>query len=418
MPEFPGMERMSSQLCRSCALLICATVGATVVRVVVGGAFAASSSRVVFNRRPPASLFALRRMLEITRPLALVWRVVTAPLRRLPDLYILGEVRCGTTTLAALLRTRLAMQGPWTIWDVPLANEKESFYFVGHYFRVVSPWLYRLCFPLHTTRWLSQNFFRRPPAVLYEGCASYFSAPWAPSLVRKVTPRPVLVVCLREPVSQHVSWWRLEQGAHEWAIHGLGLGDAFLSLPSRRAYPPADFAGAIRLSRSSEVAAMWEAAEVLPEAWGDAWLQRLPEWAAPFPNGQLSAFDRMGRYADNIERWMRHFGPECFVFVSLDELEKGNTDAILNQIAAKCIDILGYGPQLLTTPHSHRTATDQPERMNASAAVPPHLEPDEATLRGLGEYYRPHNERLFALIGRDLGWHDDIRYWWYRSAAS
>ena len=53
-------------------------------------------------------------------------------------------------------------------------------------------------------------------------------------------------------------------------------------------------------------------------------------------------------------------------------------------------------------------------KLNESAPVPAHLEPDAQTLRELGAYYRPHNERLFALLGRDLGWHDDPRYWWYR----
>lgn len=79
-------------------------------------------------------------------------------------------------------------------------------------------------------------------------------------------------------------------------------------------------------------------------------LRRMPAWALPFPNGQLSAFDRMGRLADSIERWRAIFGAhrrptqtlplppsrppspplprlpgmlpgsECFVFVSLDEI--------------------------------------------------------------------------------------------------
>ena len=29
-------------------------------------------------------------------------------------------------------------------------------------------------------------------------------------------------------------------------------------------------------------------------------LARLPDWAVPLPNGQLSSFDRMGRYADTV----------------------------------------------------------------------------------------------------------------------
>ena len=45
------------------------------------------------------------------------------------------------------------------------------------------------------------------------------------------------------------------------------------------------------------------------------------------------------------------------------------------------------------------------------------LEPDDATLRELAAHYRPHNERLFALLGRDLGWHDDPKYWYYAPAG-
>ena len=56
-------------------------------------------------------------------------------------------------------------------------------------------------------------------------------------------------------------------------------------------------------------------------------------------------------------------------------------------------------------------------RLNESAPIAGGLEPTEQTLRELGAYYRPHNERLFRLIGRDLGWHDDARFPWYREAS-
>ena len=52
-----------------------------------------------------------------------------------------------------------------------------------------------------------------------------------------------------------------------------------------------------------------------------------------------------------------------------------------------------------------------------AGALPAALEPDDATLCELAAYYRPHNERLFALLGRDLGWHDDPKYWYYRPAG-
>jgi hypothetical protein len=46
------------------------------------------------------------------------------------------------------------------------------------------------------------------------------------------------------------------------------------------------------------------------------------------------------------------------------------------------------------------------------------LRPDGATLRALADYYRPHNERLFRRIGRDLGWHSDAqKYPYYHPPA-
>ena len=155
-------------------------------------------------------------------------RRTTAPLRCLPDVYVLGEVRCGTTTVASLLRDELGMAGPFTPWVHPLANEKESFFLVGHYWGYVPRWAYRMCFPLRLSHWWYRVVLGRPFAA-FEGCASYLSAPWAPALVRALTPRAVLVVCVREPVAQNLSWWRLEQAGMAWGS-SMGLGERFASL--------------------------------------------------------------------------------------------------------------------------------------------------------------------------------------------
>ena len=139
-------------------------------------AFARHATKTVFNRQPPLSLAYILSIAWVTRPLQLLWRVLTFWARvPAPDVYVLGEARCGTTTLCALLRSQLGMLGPFSIWDHPLANDKESFYFVGHIFGIVSPLLYRICLPLKLRR----------PAVVFEGCASYLCAPWVPMLVRR-----------------------------------------------------------------------------------------------------------------------------------------------------------------------------------------------------------------------------------------
>ena len=55
-----------------------------------GAAFAWHSCRVVFNRKPPLSLRVLSNLLGVTRPFGILWRALTAPLRTLPDVYVLG----------------------------------------------------------------------------------------------------------------------------------------------------------------------------------------------------------------------------------------------------------------------------------------------------------------------------------------
>ena len=411
---------------------------------VTGIAFARHATRVVFNRQL-TSFTTVIGLLRVTRPLQIAWRLATARLRCTPRLYILGEVRCGTTTLASLLRARLGLHGPFTPWDHPLANEKESFFFSGHYFGLVSPRMYSMCFPLRLVSWFHRRVLARP-IVSFDACASYLSSPWLPPLLRRTlclahpsSPLPVLVVCLREPVSQHVSWWRLEQGGMAWGT-SMGMGASWLGPPSRlERYPPATLREAVDLSRSEAVEEMWRKAAELPltrperpaDGGGDDNVDGgafLPEWAMPFPNGQLSAFDSMGRYADSIERWLAVFPRECFVFTTVDEIGS-DPAAVLTRIVERC-EALGVELPAAPPPPPHRHSHGAlaaasasapcgawgapPPRLNESAPIDRALEPDTATLLELGAYYKPHNERLFQLLGVNLGWHRDERFFWYR----
>jgi hypothetical protein len=447
---------MSGDRLRLLRPLLLGSTAAVTVRYAVGVLFARHAARIVFNRLRAPSLRAVRNLLAVTRPGELLFRLSTALLRRRPAVFVLGETRCASTTLSALLRERLGFVGPFTPWVHPLADSKESFFFVGHYFGVVAPSLYRMCFPLRLSQWWERAVLGRPPRLCFDGCASYFSAPWVPALLKRVEASPVLIVCLREPVSQHVSWWRLEQNGMAWGS-GMGLGEEWLDPPARLpGYPPRSLAEAVALSRSPANEARWREAEGAWQVGGACCglLERLPEWAMPFPNGQLAAFDRMGRYADNLARWLDHFERSCFVFVTLDEIAK-EPSAVLARVAAKCVEMLGEsgsgvdaaaareamrradadmepspphgggGGGAVSTRGTGRARDGQAAdggvhapKLNASAPIDAALEPDERTLRELAAYYRPHNERLFRMIGRDLGWHDDPRFPWYRDDAS
>jgi len=83
---------------------------------------------------------------------------------------------------SAHLRNLPGATGPFCAFDHPL-DGKESFYFSGHYFGLVHPYFYRAMFPLKVTRWLHTEVLGRP-FIVFDGCAQYLSAPWAPAMVQ------------------------------------------------------------------------------------------------------------------------------------------------------------------------------------------------------------------------------------------
>lgn len=99
------------------ALLLASAVTA-VLGLITLMAFIMHVIPTIFNCKVPwQSPQALLSLFYITKPLELVWRLATAPLRDLPDVLVLGAPRCGTTTLAAHLRTAPGAQPPfWYVY--------------------------------------------------------------------------------------------------------------------------------------------------------------------------------------------------------------------------------------------------------------------------------------------------------------
>ncbi len=115
------------------------------------------SIQTIFNRNIPRrsidddgsahpALGSFNAHLLLLRPLEILFRFITAPLRVLPDVIILGETRCGTTNLCGHIvtlspisrqstenRVKIKCYTPFCAWNVPELDHKESFYFVGHY---------------------------------------------------------------------------------------------------------------------------------------------------------------------------------------------------------------------------------------------------------------------------------------------
>lgn len=147
----------SREYCRVCSLYFMATnlvlnvVGYTTLILIYR-----HSVQTIFNRKIPTirkdAIQSFNTHLLMLRPLETVYRFVTAPLRVLPDVIVLGETRCGTTNLCGHIvslssissssgeqQMKIKCYTPFCAWAHPELDHKESFYFVGHYLgKVVS----------------------------------------------------------------------------------------------------------------------------------------------------------------------------------------------------------------------------------------------------------------------------------------
>ena len=95
-----------------------------------------------------------------------------------------------------------------------------------------------------------------------------------------------------------------------------------------------------------------------------------------------------GIYADQLERWFGEFERERILVLSSESFF-ADPAATLRDVFA----FIGVKPVALETY----------EQQNASEYE---TELAPAVREKLREYFRPHNARLFAMLGRDFGWND------------
>jgi hypothetical protein len=118
-------------------LIICGTIN--MIGYVSLIALYRHSIQTIFNREIPPTLNeclpSFGAHLSLLRPLQIVWRYYTSSWRVLPDIIVLGEVRCGTTSFCQQLANlkNFDCQTPFCLWAHPELDNKETFFFVGHY---------------------------------------------------------------------------------------------------------------------------------------------------------------------------------------------------------------------------------------------------------------------------------------------
>jgi len=268
------------------------------------------------------------------------YRTGTAGLRALPDFLIIGAQKAGTTSLYRYLTRHPDVRTP------PRRLCSEVHYFDRNYSRG-TPW-YRSHFPfevLRRLRWPIRGSFKvgeKSPYYLYH--------PLAPSRVGDLLPDVKLIALLRNPISRAFSHY----------VH-----------QRRKGREPLSFDDAVR---SEEDRLRGETNRV----------EACPDYHS-FAHQHFSYLDR-GIYVDQLARWMRHVPRSQMLILRSEDFFESPRQTYA--------DVLEFLRLRLVWP---RTYPAYNASKGATAMHP-------ATRERLREFFTPHNERLYAFLGRDFGW--------------
>ena len=203
--------------------------------------------------------------------------------------------------------------------------------------------------------WYRQHFptvfeKRLPRAKLTgEATPSYFPHPAAPARAARAVPRAKLVLALRNPADRAYSHYNM------------------------------------RLRRGRECMTFEDALEY--EERRTAW-DRERSAADPRHKAYRSynyGYAEGGRYAEHLERWLAHFAAENILTVEADRMKRDGQAALDEVYSFLGLEPFGAGA---------------PAALNEGSYAPM----KEATREKLLDYFRPHNERLYSVIGRRFDW--------------
>jgi hypothetical protein len=269
-----------------------------------------------------------------------------------PSFIIIGAQKAGTTSLYSYLSEHPCI--------LP-ARLKEVHYFDYHYQRGMR-W-YQRRFP---TTWQARRAGRPLGARPITGEASpcYMLFPHTPSRIRKTLPDAKLIVLLRNPVDRAFSHFQMIKRNPTIKIPETG------EVVPRE---PLSFEEAIeaepeRMRREEEKMAQ-------NEYYRGLWMQ------------QHSYLTR-GLYARQLRHWQQFFPPEQFLIVDSQQLSR-NTGTAYAEVL-RFLKLPSWAPTEFRREHTG----NYQEKMQPE------------TRARLVEYFRPHNEELFEMLGRRFDWND------------
>jgi len=270
------------------------------------------------------------------------WGRLTAPMRELPELLVLGTKRGGTTSMWNYLLEHPGMLPMWPAAE----NLKSPHYFYWHHDR--GPSWYRSHFATRLTRSVVERRLGCPP-IAGEASPYYLYDPRVPARVHALVPGARLVVMLRDPVERAYSHYKERVRA---GVETLSFDDALAAEDERLA---------------------GEVERMLAEP---GYYSRPHDW--------FSYRDR-GVYLPQLLRWEELFPSNAMVVIRSEDFyadPQREYDRVLRLVGL--------------APHELREA----KRWNYKPAAGM----SAAARQQLREFYAPSVDALARHLGRDLGW--------------
>lgn len=183
--------------------------------------------------------------------------------------------------------------------------------------------------------------------ITIEGSPSYLFHPLVPARVAKLLPKAKLIAVLRDPAKRAVSHY----------FHSKRRGLEELSIEKALAQEERRLAEVLANNRYDD------------------------------PAFRHHSYKRRGHYGEQLERFNALFGPSQLIILSSEELFT-DPEGVLRRVC----EFIGIDPSVPFTDLAAR---------NTNANRPP---VDPSVYEELERYFRPHNERLFRMLGEDFGW--------------
>jgi hypothetical protein len=205
--------------------------------------------------------------------------------------------------------------------------------------------------------------------VTLDASPSYIYHRKTPERIYKYSPHAKMILLLRDPVERAYSAWNFFRRIHKTErfpyFHGWFQVDADGREGMRRLLEPAEYPS-------------------FEEAVREEINNSMSEGSLPEPS-----FVRRGLYAEQIERYFNYFDRDQIMIIDSRRLRRETTPTL-----ADIATFVGLRPH-----DWDRDLADMPQ-MNSVYEAPLSQEGRDC----LATFYRPHNERLYELLGHDFGW--------------